>query len=141
SVVAVKEASGDLGQMAEVLQRVVRAADQPFYVVSGDDALTLPLMAIGGHGVVSVASNLVPERMVAMVEAARTGDFAAAREIYFELLPIFQVAFVESNPVPIKAAMNLCGIPVGSVRSPLAPLTEASQARLENVLRETGLID
>ncbi len=141
SVVAVKEASGDLGQMAEVLQRIARAADQPFYVVSGDDALTLPLMAIGGHGVVSVASNLVPERMVAMVNAARSGDFAAAREIYFELLPVFQATFIETNPVPIKAAMNLCSIPVGGVRSPLAPLSPASQQRLERVLRETGLVN
>lgn len=140
SVVAVKEASGDLGQMAEVLQRVVRASERPFRVVSGDDALTLPLMAIGGHGVVSVASNLVPERMVAMVGAAAAGDFTGARDIYFELLPIFQAAFIESNPVPIKAAMNLCGIPVGSVRSPLAPLSEASQTRLETILRATGLI-
>ena len=141
SVVAVKEASGDLGQMADVVHRIARGLDKPFYVVSGDDALTLPLMSIGGHGVVSVSSNLVPERMVEMVNAAAAGDFDGAQDIFYKLLPLFQATFIETNPVPIKAMMNLCGIPVGSVRSPLAPLTEASQQRLETVLRETGMID
>ena len=141
SVVAVKEASGDLGQMADVVHQIAHASNKPFYVVSGDDALTLPLMSIGGHGVVSVASNLVPEHMVEMVNAAASGDFKGAREMFYKLLPLFQATFIETNPVPIKAMMNLCGTPVGSVRSPLAPLTEASQQRLEKVLRETGMID
>ncbi len=140
SVVAVKEASGDLGQMAEVLQKIVRGNNPEFAVLSGDDALTLPLMSIGGLGVVSVASNLIPERMVAMVKAAQSGDYDTARELYFELLPIFQATFLETNPVPIKAAMNLCGLPVGGVRSPLAPLQPESQQRLEQVLRRADLI-
>lgn len=140
SIVAVKEASGDLGQMADVIERIARRREPPFWVVSGDDALTLPLMGIGGHGVISVAANLVPERMVALVDAARSGDFESAREIHYELLPLFRATFIETNPVPIKAAMNLCGIPVGPVRSPLAPLTEASHRRLEAVLRESGLL-
>ncbi len=140
SVVAVKEASGDLGQMAEVLQKIVRGTDPDFAVLSGDDALTLPLMSIGGMGVVSVASNLIPERMVALVKAAQSGDYDTARELYFELLPVFQATFIETNPVPIKAAMNLCGLPVGGVRSPLAALQPESQERLEEILRRADLI-
>jgi 4-hydroxy-tetrahydrodipicolinate synthase len=139
SVVAVKEASGDIGQMADVIDRICRAEDDPFWVVSGDDALTLPLMSLGGHGVISVVSNLVPERMVALVKAAEAGDFETAREIHYELLPLFKASFIETNPVPIKTAMNLCGLPVGGVRSPLAPLTDASHARLAETLSAMGL--
>jgi 4-hydroxy-tetrahydrodipicolinate synthase len=140
-VVAVKEASGDLGQMTDVLDRICHRQDPEFRVLSGDDALTLPLMSIGGHGVISVVSNLVPERMVALVRAAEQGDYATARQIHFELLPLFKASFIETNPVPIKAAMTLCGLDVGSVRSPLAPLTEASHQRLVDILRGMDLID
>jgi len=139
SVVAVKEASGDIGQMADVIDRICHHRDDPFWVVSGDDGLTLPLMSIGGHGVISVVSNLVPERMVALVGAACAGDFDTARRIHFELLPLFKASFIETNPVPIKAAMNLCGLNVGGVRSPLAPLTDASMERLKIILRGQGL--
>lgn len=141
NVIAVKEASGDIGQMADVIDRICQRDGEPFWVVSGDDALTLPLMSIGGHGVISVVSNLVPERMVALVDAATRGDFETARSIHFELLPLFKAAFIETNPVPIKAAMNLCGLDVGSVRSPLAPLTDASQERLVATLEAMGMID
>jgi 4-hydroxy-tetrahydrodipicolinate synthase len=139
NVIAVKEASGDIGQMTDVIDRICHRHDDPFWVVSGDDALTLPLMSVGGHGVISVVSNLVPERMVALVEAAAKGDFKTARRIHFELLPLFKASFIETNPVPIKAAMNLCGLNVGDVRSPLAPLTEANHERLASVLREMRL--
>lgn len=140
NVIAVKEASGDMGQMGDVIDSLCRRADDPFWVVSGDDALTVPLMSIGGHGVISVVANLVPDRMVAMVKAAAAGDFEQAREIHFELLPLFRASFIETNPVPIKAAMNLCGLNVGGVRSPLAPLTEASHKRLVAVLEAMGLM-
>lgn len=140
NVIAVKEASGDMGQMGDVIDSLCRRADDPFWVVSGDDALTVPLMSIGGHGVISVVANLVPDRMVAMVMAAAAGDFEQAREIHFELLPLFRASFIETNPVPIKAAMNLCGLNVGGVRSPLAPLTEASHKRLVAVLEAMGLM-
>ncbi len=141
NVAAVKEASGDLNQMTDVIEQLAMQRERPFYVLSGDDALTIPLIGIGGHGVISVTSNLVPERMVAMVNAALAGDFAEARTIHYALLPLFRAAFVESNPVPIKAAMNLCGIPVGSVRSPLAPLSAQSQRQLEATLHGMNLID
>lgn len=140
NVVAVKEASGDIGQMADVIDRICHRRDDPFWVVSGDDALTLPLMSVGGHGVISVVSNLVPERMVELVSAAADGDFETARRVHYELLPLFKASFIETNPVPIKAAMNLCGLDVGGVRSPLAPLSEASQRRLESILRGLQLI-
>lgn len=139
NVVAVKEASGDIGQMADVIDTICHRHEDPFWVVSGDDALTLPLMSIGGHGVISVVSNLVPERMVALVDAAAKGDFETARRMHFDLLPLFKAAFIETNPVPIKAAMNLCGVDVGSVRSPLAPLTAASKERLMKTLESMGL--
>lgn len=141
NVIAVKEASGDIGQMADVIDHICHRHQDPFWVVSGDDALTLPLMSIGGHGVISVVSNLVPERMVALVDSAAEGDFETARSIHFELLPLFKAAFIETNPVPIKAAMKLCGLDVGSVRSPLAPLTDASHERLVASLNAMGMID
>ncbi|MFP4208873.1 MAG: 4-hydroxy-tetrahydrodipicolinate synthase [Wenzhouxiangella sp.] len=141
NIIAVKEASGNLGQMTEVIARIALRRERPFYVLSGDDALTLALMSIGGHGVISVTSNLVPERMVALVQAAADGDFATARAIHYELLPLFRAAFIETNPVPIKAAMNLCGISVGGVRSPLAALAPASHRTLESTLQRMGLID
>lgn len=139
NVAAVKEASGNLGQMSDVIDRISMRRDRPFYVLSGDDALTVPLMSIGGHGVISVTSNLVPERMVTMVNAALDGDFVQARAIHYALLPLFRAAFIESNPAPIKAAMNLCGIPVGSVRSPLAPLSVHNLQQLETTLRDMNL--
>jgi 4-hydroxy-tetrahydrodipicolinate synthase len=141
NVAGVKEASGNVGQMTDVIDQIAMHREHPFYVLSGDDALTLPLLSIGGHGVISVTSNLVPQRMVAMVNAALAGDFAKARAIHYELLPLFRAAFIESNPAPIKAAMNLCGMPVGSVRSPLAPLSTHSQQQLEAILRNMQLID
>ena len=141
NVIAVKEASGDIGQMTDVLDQICRRTDEPFWVVSGDDAMTLPLMSVGGHGVISVVSNLVPERMVALVEAAERGDFETARRIHFALLPLFKASFIETNPVPIKTVMNLCGLNVGGVRSPLAPLSEASHERRTSTLKAMGLID
>ncbi|WP_376691301.1 4-hydroxy-tetrahydrodipicolinate synthase [Wenzhouxiangella sp. EGI_FJ10409] len=140
NVIAVKEASGDIGQMTDVIDRICHRHDDPFWVVSGDDALTLPLMSVGGHGVISVVSNLVPERMVALVNAAAKGDFDTARRIHFELLPLFKASFIETNPVPIKAAMNLCGLDVGGVRSPLAPLQEANARRLATTLQAMQLV-
>src|SRR5690242_18253216 len=106
NIVGVKEASGNIGQICEVC-RVVPAH---FIVLSGDDAVTLPLMAVGGHGVISVVSNEAPAEMVQMVEAAIRGDFAGARDIHTHLLPLMQVNFVESNPVPVKAAMAAMGL-------------------------------
>ena len=130
SVAAVKEASGDVNQSTEILARVGGRID----VLAGDDALTLPIMAVGGTGVVSVLGNLVPDRMKALTDAMLAGDLGRARGLNLALYPLAQAMFVETNPAPIKHAMTRVGLPAGAVRPPLAPLREASVARLEAVL-------
>ena len=105
-VIGVKEASGNITQMVEIC----RAVPKDFLVMSGDDALTLPLMAIGGRGLISVASNIVPGEMARMVEAAERGDFAAAREMHHRLVPLMLGNFIESNPGPVKYAMSALGL-------------------------------
>jgi 4-hydroxy-tetrahydrodipicolinate synthase len=136
NVVGVKEASGNIAQMAEVCHVV--PAD--FIVLSGDDAITLPLMAIGGRGVISVASNEVPSEMVRMVEAAERGDFAAARAVHQRILPLMQVNFVEANPVPVKAAMAAMGLLEEVYRLPMCPPKAESRVRILKVLNGLGLL-
>jgi 4-hydroxy-tetrahydrodipicolinate synthase len=131
-VIGVKEASGDINQIGEVIDAAAKIRPD-FQVTSGDDGLTLPVMALGGTGVVSVVSNLIPKKMTAFTDALRRGDYTEGRRLHYELLPLFRTAFVETNPVPIKAAMNMAGLPVGPVRLPLGPLSTAS----EKLLRET----
>jgi 4-hydroxy-tetrahydrodipicolinate synthase len=135
NIVGVKEASGNMTQMAEI----VRAVPDDFLVLSGDDALTLPLMAIGGRGIISVASNEVPAEMVQMVEAAERGDYATARRWHQKLLPVMQVNFIESSPGPVKFAMAAMGLCEESYRLPMVPPKPASQDRILSVLREFGL--
>src|SRR6195256_1814912 len=112
NIVGVKEASGNVSQMCEICSAV--PAD--FIVLSGDDALTLPLMAVGGHGIISVASNEIPAEMVEMVEAARTNDFSGAPRGYRPLMPLMSANFIESNPGPVKAAMAAMGLGEGGYR-------------------------
>ena len=135
NIVGVKEASGNVTQMAEIC----RAVPKDFLVMSGDDALTLPLMAIGGRGIISVASNEVPAEMVQMVEAAEKGNFADARHWHEKLLPIMQINFVESSPGPVKFAMAAMGLCEESYRLPMVPPRPASQEKILAVLRELGL--
>ncbi|PIN85622.1 MAG: 4-hydroxy-tetrahydrodipicolinate synthase [Candidatus Diapherotrites archaeon CG11_big_fil_rev_8_21_14_0_20_37_9] len=139
NVIGVKEASGNVGQMTDVLE-LVCGGHPDFNVMSGDDGLTLPLMALGGKGVVSVVSNLVPAQVVAMVDAAQKGDFEKARKLHFKLLPIFKGAFIETNPMPIKEAMNLCGMPAGGCRLPLCEMETQNREKLKQVLKEMKLI-
>jgi 4-hydroxy-tetrahydrodipicolinate synthase len=129
-IVGVKEASGNIGQMVEICGAVPR----DFIVLSGDDALTLPLMAVGGRGIISVAGNEVPAEMVRMVEAAERDDFAAARLIHAELLPLMLVNFIESNPIPVKSAMAALGLVEETYRLPMVPPKESSRARIREVL-------
>lgn len=136
SVIGVKEASGNIQQMCEICRAV--AAD--FIVLSGDDAVTLPLMAVGGRGVISVASNEVPREMAHMVEAAERGDFASARKIHATLLPLMLVNFVESNPIPVKAAMAAMGLLEESYRLPMVPPRAESRARILKVLTDLELM-
>ena len=136
NIVGVKEASANMTQMCEIC----RAVPNDFSVLSGDDALTLPLMAIGGAGVISVASNEVPSEMAQMVEVAQRGDFVTARALHTRLLPLMLVNFVESNPIPVKAAMARMGLLEEVYRLPMVPPRETSRERIEEVLRELGLL-
>ena len=135
NIVGVKEASGNVTQMAEIC----RAVPKDFLVMSGDDALTLPLMAIGGRGIISVASNEVPAEMVQMVEAAERGDFAGARHWHEKLLPIMQINFIESSPGPVKFAMAAMGLCEEAYRLPMVPPRQPSQEKILGVLRDLGL--
>ena len=135
NVVGVKEASGDLGQMCEVC----RTMPEGFSVLSGDDAFTLALMALGGRGVISVVANEVPVEMASLVDLAAAGDFAGARRVHERLLPLMQVNFVESNPIPVKAAMAALGLLDEAYRLPLTPPSDASRQRIVEALRALGL--
>jgi 4-hydroxy-tetrahydrodipicolinate synthase len=131
NIVGVKEASGNMAQMCDVCN----AVPDSFLVLSGDDALTLPLMAIGGRGIVSVASNAVPSEMSRLVELAEANDFPAARKLHRQLFPFLQVNFIESNPIPIKSAMASLGLLEEVYRLPMVPPSAASKERIAAVLQ------
>ena len=131
NVVAVKDATGGVGHCQELLSR----AGDRVTVLSGDDPLTLSMMAVGASGVISVASNLYPKPLVQLVNAARRGDFAAARKEHFKLLPVFKALFEEPSPGPIKAALARQGWIQGSLRLPMMPVTPECQKRLFTVLK------
>ncbi|MCC7010705.1 MAG: 4-hydroxy-tetrahydrodipicolinate synthase [Acidobacteria bacterium] len=135
NIVGIKEASGNITQMAEICASVPKE----FLVLSGDDAVTLPLMAIGGRGVISVASNEVPAEMVELVEAAERGDYAGARRWHEKLLPLMQVNFVESNPGPVKFMCARMGLCEDVFRLPLVPPRPSAQERILAVMRQFGL--
>ena len=130
NVVAVKEASGDLSQIMAIL----KGRPDGFKVLSGDDALTLAVIALGGDGLVSVASNEVPELMSRMTDLALAGDWTAARALHYQLLPLMEGNFIESNPGPVKAAMALMGLLEERFRLPLVPVQESTRARLKEIL-------
>ncbi len=136
NVVGVKEASGNMTQMCEVCAGV--PAD--FIVLSGDDALTLPLMAVGGRGIISVASNVIPVEMSRLVELADRGDYTAARALHQQLLPLMQVNFIESNPIPVKAAMAMLGLLEERYRLPMVSPRQASRDRIAAVLQAAGVL-
>lgn len=135
-IVAIKEASGNLGQIGDILR------DRPasFAVLSGDDALTLPVMALGGEGVISVTSNATPRRMTALVDACAAGDFGAARSIHRQLQPWMAAAFCESNPAPVKAGLAMMGRVANVVRLPLVPLADALTPTVRSALAAAGAL-
>jgi len=136
SIAGVKEASGSLDQMTQV----IAACGPDFAVLSGDDNLTLPLLAVGGRGVVSVVANLVPRDTADMVHAALEGDFKRARELHHRLFPLFKAAFLETNPIPIKEALAMVGMIEPEFRLPMCRMTDATRERLKTVLRQYGLL-
>lgn len=137
NIAGVKEASGDLEQAMAIL----RHRPEGFLVLSGDDALALPLIAAGADGVISVVANEAPAAMAELVEAALSGDFATARDIHYRLLPLMQANFIETNPVPVKAALEMMGKIQAYHRLPLVPLGEQNREPLERALREAGLLE
>lgn len=137
NIIGVKEASGNMAQMANVVHQT--PAD--FIVLSGDDSVTLPLTALGGRGVISVASNEIPAEMTALARHANQGDFAAARAIQRRFLPLMDINFVESNPGPVKAALAMMGLCEPAWRLPLVPPSEANQGKIRAVLQEVGLLE
>ena len=142
-IAGVKESSGDIGQMGDVLREIAiprKAAGDKFWVLSGDDSLILPLSSMGGDGVISVVSNLLPAKVKALTKAALEGDFEKARALHYELLPLMKAAFVETNPAPIKQALSWAGLPAGPARLPMGKLAPASEAVLQKVLKDLGLI-
>ncbi|MDT7808953.1 MAG: 4-hydroxy-tetrahydrodipicolinate synthase [Acidobacteriota bacterium] len=137
NVVAVKEASGNLAQIMEIL----RARPEGFLVLSGDDAMTFALVALGADGLVSVASNEAPDLMSRMVNAALNGRWDESRELHYRLLPLMDVNFVESSPGPVKAAMALMSLLEENLRLPLVRVTDATRVRVREVLAELGLLE
>ena len=130
-IVGVKEAGGDLVAAAHA----IRLAAPGFVTLSGDDALTLPLLAIGGHGVITTTGNVAPREMAELVRAFRDGDLARARELHYRLLPLMEALFLESNPIPVKAALHILGrIAEPAMRLPLVPISKANRDRLEAAL-------
>ena len=136
NIVGVKEASGNIAQMANIAATV----PESFAILSGDDAVTIPLAALGGKGIISVVSNEIPAEMTQLANLCLKGDFAAARAIQNKYLALMEVNFIESNPIPVKAAMAMMGLLEPVWRLPLVPPSEASRAKIEKVLRELGLI-
>ncbi|HEV8673378.1 MAG TPA: 4-hydroxy-tetrahydrodipicolinate synthase [Methylomirabilota bacterium] len=136
NVVGVKEASGNLDQMTSV----VLACGSEFSVLSGDDSLTLPLLAVGGRGVISVLANLLPREVAELTHAALDGDWKRARELHWKLFPICRAMFIETNPIPVKEAMAMLGMIRAEWRLPMCPMTDANRDRLRKVLVHAGVL-
>src|SRR5919199_5099573 len=136
NVVAVKEASGNLAQIMEI----IRGRPEGFLVLSGDDAMTFAMIALGANGLVSVASNEAPRLMSGMVDAALAGSWDEARELHYRLLPLMDVNFVESSPGPVKAALTMMGLIEENFRLPLVPVQAGTRERVRAVLTDLGLL-
>ena len=138
-IIGVKEASGSVNQAGDVIATIVSKFPD-FKLFSGDDALTLPMMALGAVGVISVVSNLIPAEIVALVNAASKGDYELARAIHYQLLPLFKTCFIESNPIPIKAAMNFVGMAAGECRLPLCEMAPENLNTLHQLLQQIRVL-
>lgn len=137
NIIGVKEASGSLDQITRILELT---KDEDFAVFSGDDGLTLPIIALGGAGVISVVANVAPKIMVSMVEAFKKGDNEKARELHLSLAPLTRAMFLETNPIPVKKAVELIGLPAGNLRLPLGPMSEENEKKLRSALGALNLL-
>lgn len=135
NIVAIKEASGDMDQFSEIIRRVPKE----FLVYSGDDSMTLPSMAVGGNGIVSVCSHIVSKEMKEMIDAFVEEDTNKAMEIHLKLFKLFKTLFIDSNPIPVKAALNMTGTKVGGLRLPLTEANEEVKEKIKDALRELNL--
>ncbi|MDP3142528.1 MAG: 4-hydroxy-tetrahydrodipicolinate synthase [Candidatus Omnitrophota bacterium] len=136
NLIGVKEASGNLDQMS----RIRALCPDNFVLLSGDDSLTLPVMSIGGKGIISVASNIIPKDVADMTEAYLKGNIEKARQLHYKMLPLFKVLFIETNPIPLKTAMGLMGLCSDEMRLPMCPMSEENLLRLKKALKDYGLI-
>ncbi len=135
NIVAVKEASGNLGQMVQIVSKV----KEGFKLMSGDDQLLLPILSIGGTGVISVVANIIPKDMAQMIKEWEAGNVGKAREMYYKMYPLAQAMFYETNPIPVKTAAGLLGLPTGPLRLPLAPMDDVNLERMKKAMRDYGL--
>lgn len=136
NIAGVKESSGNLDQMS----RIVQLCGEKFALISGDDSLTLPIMSIGGTGIISVAANIVPADVAAMVEAFLKGDLEKARKMHYRLLPLFKAMFIETNPIPVKTAMGLLGMIESTLRLPMCKMKDENLVKLKKALKDYGLL-
>jgi len=137
NIAAIKEASGKLEQVAEI----IAGSPEAFLVYSGDDALTLPMMAIGAFGVISVVSHVAGLQIKSMLDAFVSGDVTGAASLHCQLLPLFKAAVVTTNPIPIKAALEICGLPAGPLRPPLLAANESERAAVRGAMASLGLCE
>lgn len=140
-VEAIKEASGSVDKISDIYQALSREnLEEDFNILSGEDSLTLPIMAVGGTGVISASANIDAKRMVLMVNSILNDDYTRAVELHYEMLDLIRALFIESNPVPVKTAMRLMGLPSGPFRQPLADMKEENLEVLKKALKDSGLI-
>jgi len=139
NIVAIKEASGNPSQTAEIIE-LTRGNKKQFTVLSGDDNLTIPILSYGGKGVVSVAANVMPKEMSQMVNYYLNGDTKKALDLYYRLAPVLRGLFVETNPIPVKSAANMMGLAAGSLRAPLTDLAPENKKKLESLLKTAGAL-
>jgi len=135
NIIGIKEASGDINQITEI----IRICPPSFQVISGDDGLTYPILCLGGKGVISVIANIVPDRVAKIVNEFDKGNILESRRIHLELIPLVKVAFIETNPIPIKTAASLLGLCEPELRLPLYKMQETNKQKLISVLKNLGI--
>lgn len=140
NIIGIKECSQNFQQISQIIQQV-EIVNPNFKLFAGDDALTLPLMALGAEGIISVVSNLIPEKIQELVQAIKNQDLIKARYLHYKLLPLFEAAFLETNPIPIKKALALCQAISSECRLPLTAMTQETSAALEKVLKSLDLMN
>jgi len=136
NIIGIKEASGNLRQVCEIIKRT----PDDFILLSGDDFLTFPILCVGGKGVISVAANVAPHIMKELFSAFKSGDIEKAREIHYRLMPLYSAMFIDTNPIPVKKAMELMGMAAGKPRPPLVELSSEKTEKLKEVLKNLDLI-